>query len=458
MVRYPKNHPNISSIVKAERTSPIGFQMEVLLGWLRTAIKYFPDKRTGTNLTYSMQDVGLGAFSIFFTQSPSFLAFQVAMEKAHGKSNAQTLFGMAKIPTDNHIRDMLDPISPEYLNPVFAAAFDALNGGGYLEAYRSVNSTILIALDGTQYYSSNQIHCANCSCKTHKNGKKTYSHTVVTPVIVATGNSRVFPLEPAFVTPQDGTEKQDCENAAAKRWIKTFGQRCRNLGVTLLGDDLYCHQPLCALVLDKGLSFLFVCKPDSHKTLYEWVDELDRLKSVQTVVVKRRRGKKTEIDTYRFVNQVPLRDGEDALMVNWCELKTTTPDGKVVYHNAFATNHEINKENVIEIVAAGRTRWKIENENNNTLKTKGYHLTHNYGHGKGHLSSLFCAMIILAFLFHTLLELADKRYRQIRQALPRRDTFFHDVRALTRYICFESWEALMIFMMRGLKLEAPDTS
>jgi hypothetical protein len=87
------------------------------------------------------------------------------------------------------------------------------------------------------------------------------------------------------------------------------------------------------------------------------------------------------------VSQVPLRDGDDALMVNWCELTTTADDGKITYHNAFATNHPITAANVAEIVRAGRTRWKIENENNNTLKTKGYHLTHNFGHGKHHLAA-----------------------------------------------------------------------
>ncbi len=432
--------------------------MKQLVGQFRMATKKFPDKRTGTNIKYTMEDASMGAFSVFFSQSPSFLAYQSAMEKAGGKSNAQTVFGMEKIPTDNHIRTMLDPVTPDYLNPVFAFAFEELKAGGYLEPYRSVNNTILIALDGTQYHSSKAIHCTNCNCKTHRNGTKTYSHSVVTPVIVAPGNPMVFPLEPAHVTPQDGTDKQDCENAAAKRWLESFGQRYSELGVTLLGDDLYCHQPLCKQVLDENLNFIFVCKPKSHTTLYEWVSDFERLKTVKTLVIERRRGKKIEIDTYRFVHQVPLRDEDDALMVNWCELKTTTPEGKVIYHNAFATNYEIHKDNVVEIVTAGRTRWKVENENNNTLKTKGYHLTHNYGHGKKHLSSLLCTMIILAFLFHSLLELADERYRKVRQALPRRDTFFQDIRALTRYMCFESWEALMIFMMQGLELEPANTS
>ena len=72
---------------------------------LRTSIANFPDKRTGQNTRYSLEDAALGAFSVFFTQNPSFLSFQNSMQKAKGKSNAQTLFAMDKIPSDNHIRD-----------------------------------------------------------------------------------------------------------------------------------------------------------------------------------------------------------------------------------------------------------------------------------------------------------------------------------------------------------------
>ena len=66
----------------------------------------------------------------------------------------------------------------------------------------------------------------------HKNGTVTYSHSASTPVIVASGNPRVIPLEPEFITPQDGHEKQDCENVAAKRWLSDYGARYRALGVS----------------------------------------------------------------------------------------------------------------------------------------------------------------------------------------------------------------------------------
>ncbi len=42
-------------------------------------------------------------------------------------------------------------------------------------------------------------------------------------------------------------------------------------------------------------------------------------------------------------------------------------------------DHFVQALNVTELVASGRARWKTENENHNVLKTKGYHLEHNFG-------------------------------------------------------------------------------
>ncbi len=82
-------------------------------------------------------------------------------------------------------------------------------------------------------------------------------------------------------------------------------------------------------------------------------------------------GKQRLTDTYRWLNDLPLRDGDDALRVGWCELTTTDADGTVLYRNAWASSQPITEANVVAMVEAGRSRWKIENENNNTLKTQG---------------------------------------------------------------------------------------
>ena len=429
-----------------------------LIGHFRSVIRDFPDKRTGHNQHYALEDAALGAFAVFFTQSPSFLAYQKAMQEAKGQSNAQTLFGMQRIPTDTHIRDLLDGVAPSQVFPMFSYVFNGLNVAGYLANFRCSLGGLLVSMDGTQYFSSKKLHCQNCATSQHKDGSTTYSHSVVTPVVVAPGQNKVIPLEPEFILPQDGHEKQDCETAAGKRWLAQYGARYSPLGVTILGDDLYCRQPMCEGIEAAGCRFILVCKPDSHVTLYEWLPGLELSGGIATVEVRHWNGKMHVVDTYRYASQVPLRDGEDALLVDWCELTSRRADGKVLYHNAFATDHPVSEANVKEVVAAGRARWKVENENNNTLKTKGYQLEHNYGHGQNHLSSLLATFIILAFLFHMVLDLIDEKYQLIRRKLPTRKTFFDDIRALTRYLCFDSWEGLLRFMMRGLELAIPDTS
>jgi hypothetical protein len=397
--------------------------------------------------------LGLGAFSVFFTQSPSFLAHQKAMQETKGENNARTLFQIRDIPTSNHIRDMLDSVEPKHLFPVYDSVFEALGERGILANFHGVHNTRLIALDGTWYFSSENIECKNCSHIEHQNGSITHYHSAITPVIVAPGMPYAIPLRPEFIIPQDGHKKQDCEIVAGKRWLEKNGDFYQNGNVTLLGDDIYAHQPFCKKVLLFDYHFIFVSKPDSHKCLTEWVELLEPGKDLHKLKIRvKNKRNKWETYSYRYANCVPLAEAKDALNVNWCEVTVTDENGKQIYKNSFITDFKITDENVAGIVMSGRSRWKIENENNNTLKTKGYNLEHNFGHGKEHLSSLLAAMNILAFLFHSFLTFCDESYCLIRAHLPTRKTFFQDIRALLRYMCFTSWDALMDFMMRGLEI------
>lgn len=422
-----------------------------LIELIRAAFDDLPDERRPSNATrYEVADAALSAFSVFFSQSPSFLDWQIRMEQTQGKNNAQSLFGVHQIPSVTQVRNLLDPVAPSTLFPVMSSIGDLLFERGHLSAYRSIGGTFLVALDGTDFFSSQKISCPCCSTAKLANGSTQYRHIAVTPVIVAPGQEHAIALPPQFVEPQDGHAKQDCELAAAKRWLEQWGAHYAARGMTMLGDDLYCHQPFCQLVLAAGAQFLFTCKPESHKTINEWVSELERMKKMQTLIVTRRVGTKKLTDTYRYGADLPLRNGADALLVNWCELVTTDANGKVSYRNAWATSHRVDAQNVAALATAGRARWKIENENNNTLKTKGYHFEHNFGHGKQNLSNLLATMILMAFLLHTALDLLDVRYRAVRAALPSRRTFFEHMRALMHYFPFDNWDHLMTFMLNSL--------
>lgn len=170
--------------------------------------------------------------------------------------------------------------------PAFRWIYEGLREQGRLEAFRAFGGQHLIAFDGTQHHGSQKIHCEQCSVKKHADGHKSYSHTALTPVLVCPGQSQVIPLEPEFILPQDGHDKQDCESAAARRWIEQYAARFSKGSVTILGDDLYSRQPLCEQVLKAGMNFLFVAKPESHKTLYEYLAGLQVGGAVRIVNIR----------------------------------------------------------------------------------------------------------------------------------------------------------------------------
>src|ERR1019366_1495986 len=142
-------------------------------------------------------DFGLSAFAVFFTQSPSFLAHQKAMQQSRGHNNAQSFFHLQEIPSDNQIRQTLDPVPPQALYPVYDRIYDTLRAAGILQTFRGVHDSTLIALDGTWYHASQKIHCPSCSRLEHKSGEITYYHSAVTPVLVAPANRRSSPCGPS---------------------------------------------------------------------------------------------------------------------------------------------------------------------------------------------------------------------------------------------------------------------
>jgi hypothetical protein len=420
---------------------------------LRCVAAQLPDRRTGDNTQYSMADFALAAFSVFFTQCPSFLSYQTGLEQARGRNNARSLFQVGRIPCDNQIRQTLDPVAPQHLFGLFDDLHKAFDQTGVLEQMRAVENTRLIAIDATWYFSSQNLCCPNCSRLEHASGQTTHFHSAITPVIVSPAHNHVVPLRPEFITPQDGQLKQDCEINAAKRWLSAHAERYSTGNDTLLGDDLYAHQPFCRQVLLHGFHFLFTAKPASHTHLSSWSEGLQAGGQLQTLKLRTKgKSNRWEHHHYRWANGVPLTDSDDTLKVNWCEVTITDAEGKARYKNSFITDWQISADNVAGLVAAGRARWKIENESNNVLKNRGYHLEHNFGHGKQHLSSLLVTMNLLAFGLHTLLERSDESYRQIRATLGRRQRFFQHLEALTSYLHFESWERLMDFMMKGLEI------
>jgi hypothetical protein len=417
-----------------------------------------PDKRAGRhNQIYEMSDAVRGAFSVFYMQSASFLEHQRIIAQRQGRSNLESVFQMGQIPSDNHIRDLLDGVPAPYFELAYEWLWQQLLSEGRLSGFEALGGRLLVGLDGIQFFSSTKIHCEQCSQQT-VDGRTRYHHRALTALVVHPGQAEVLPLPPEFLLPQDGTDKQDSELAAAKRWLPRHAAWLQQQQALILGDDLFSHQPFCELVLSLGLDFILVCKPSSHETLYEWLAGMERGGKVPEINRRVWNGRHGEIWRYRYVNDLPLRAGDDGLRVNWCELTVShETTGERLYYNTFVTSLLLGDHQVKEVTHAGRARWKHENEGHNVLTTRGYHIKHNFGHGHQHLATVMFTLNLLAFFLHTFLHLVDTTYRRIREALGARRTFFEDARSLMRWQLFDSWEALIQFMAEGMELEpAPD--
>ena len=413
--------------------------LDTLIGCLRRCCAALPDRRTGANARYTMADIGLSAFSVFFLQSPSFLAHQRQLAEGHGRSNCQTLFGIEQIPTDSHIRALLDPVPPEHFFSLFGDIVAHLEATGGLAAFQRLGEHVLIALDGTQYHRSAKVHCPHCSTRTRPGQPTEYFHTLLCATLVAPGHSKVVPLEPEFVVPQDGHDKQDCESRAARRWLAQHGPAYARLKPIYLGDDLYARQPLCEAVQATGGHFLFVCKPASHQTIEEYLTGIELPEHIERV----KRGRERFTYTYRWLCDVPLRADAQAMAVNWLSIEIANPKGEVTHTNSFITDLPVDRTTVVELAACGRARWKIENETFNVLKTKGYNLEHNFGHGKQNLASVLATLNLLAFACHSVCDLAETAWRQAVQQIGARSRFFEHLRTITVYLVFQSWNDLL---------------
>lgn len=398
------------------------------------------DNRDKSKTEYGLHDFFMTGFAMMFFQDTSLLAFQRRLQKACNMNNLKTMFNIESIPKDSQLRDVLDQAPVDDLNKIFCDFLFQLQRGKHLELYQFLDGHYLMPLDGSEYFSSYKICCPGCLTKEKPKGKIRYHHQILQAAIVHPDIKQVLPLAPEPITNKDGSKKQDCEINAGKRIVSKIRENHPKLKIIITGDGLYSKQPFIDELKQAGMSYILVAKPTDHKILFEWVDELTALGDGHKLEIKRPKGKKHE---YKWINNVPLNGSDKADQVNFFQFKIIDKIGKVTYKNSWVTDMPIDRSNIKDLVKGGRARWKIENETFNTLKNQGYHIEHNYGHGKKNLSLIFFILNLLAFYTHQILELTDLLYQQCRQDFSSRKEFWNQIRCTFRFMVFDSWEIML---------------
>jgi hypothetical protein len=160
-----------------------------------------------------LTDTLMSACAMFSLKAPSLLAFDT--ERAEG--NLPTIYGIQRVPCDTSMRERLDPLSPQWLRPVFTSVFRQLQRGKALEAMVFLDGHSLLALDGPRYFSSPTLHCASCLHTVPRNGAVTYAPQLLGAASIHPDRRAVIPLMPEPIGQDDGTDKNDGERNAAKR-------------------------------------------------------------------------------------------------------------------------------------------------------------------------------------------------------------------------------------------------
>lgn len=408
---------------------------------------------------YPLVDVLMSGLAVFGLKCPSLLDFETKRKEQNVKHNLQTLYGVEHTPCDSQLRNILDRVNPEELRQPTIEIIRELQRQGVLEEYRYLGKFI-VTIDATGQFSSNSVSCPQCCEKQHRNGEVDYYHQLLVAAMVHPDKKTVLPLFGEPISKEDGETKNDCELNAAKRLLPALKKVFPRLEIMIVADALFANGPFIKLLEEQGDDFIIRVKEGNNKTL---------MNTVQTCIQKEKTdefekpGKGNDpLRGYRFINQLPLNETYSDTKINYLDY-WEIDDKEKEKNFTWITNIPLSHGNVQQVMRAGRSRWKIENETFNTLKNLGYHFEHNYGHGKKYLSTVIGTLMLLAFLLDQVQELCCAVFQAAKNRYHSRKSLWDKLKSSFLEHLITSWEMLYMAIIYGhkgklLMPEYPDTS
>jgi hypothetical protein len=400
---------------------------------------------------YSIADAVMSAIAMFSLKDSSLLAFQ----DRRNDHNMKNLYRIENVPSDTRMRELLDPISPLSLRPMFNDVFRQLQRGGALKRYVFHEDSYLLSIDGTQYFSSKNVHCDSCLQKKNtKTGEITYSHQMLGAVLVHPDSKQVIPLAPEPIVKQDGECKNDCERNASKRLLTQIREEHPNVKLIVVEDGLASNAPHIQLLKSLRMHFILGAKPDDHEHLFDQVIQAAD-EGRDTSIVFTDPKNPDVLCEISFVENLSLNKTHPDLRVNFLQYIEYGPDGHVQKKFSWVTDLKITRDNARHLVRGGRARWKVENETFNTLKNQGYNFEHNYGHGKINLSVVMAMLMMLTFLLDQTQEFVCPLFQAVHKKYTSRRSVWDHLRSHFRHFRFESMQQLYEVMLNDLAKELP---
>ena len=390
------------------------------------------NKNNATQPAIPIADCLMTGLAIFGLKCSSLLQFEDRRREEAIKQNLEVLYQIKKVPCDTYLRERLDEVDYLELRSSFKKVFSILQRNKKLEEYTYLNEGYILSSDATGYYSSSNIHCANCCVKNHSNGTTTYYHQTFQTAIVHPEKNIVIPFCPEPILKGDGQEKNDCELNAAKRCFANIRREHPHLKLVVTADNIGANGPYIQTILVNKMSYLIVAKPTGNKSLYDFISgvELEQYEFISKNIKY----------TFKFLNGIPLNDTYSDLLVNFFQCIETNLQTGETKEFAWITDIKITKHNVFKLMKAGRAKWKIENETFNTLKNQGYAYEHNFGHGNKNLTTVFSMLMILAFFIDQAQELLCTYFQAALAKAGRKIRLWEKMNELFKSYLILSWK------------------
>ena len=404
-----------------------------LIEVLRNRFGRIKDGRSSTHITYSLADTLIAAFAMFSLKYPSLLQFdRDARGEDARSSNLRKVFGLDGIPSDTQMRAIIDPVAPENLHRGIKDVIAHLQQGKILDTYKFLDDSLLVSGDGTGLFSSESVHCDNCCSKKSRSGSVRYYHQGFSLVIAHPQISSVLPICLETISKEDGATKNDCELNAAKRALRKLRREHPHLRMRILLDGLFAKAPIVDLARELKFGFIIIARDGDHRALIKHLGEAKYTADGQFHSIVEHQAKKVVQHDFFFCNSVPLNDSNPNTLVNVLEY-TQTLNGKTSRW-VWITDLILTKTNVMQVMRAGRTRWRIENETFNVLKNHGYEFEHNFGHGHKNLCTNLFYIMMLAFLVDQVQQLSCKVFLKLLKLAERRKYLWEQMRSVFRVI------------------------
>ena len=342
-------------------------------------INEMADPRNPSYITYTQTD-------LVFMGILKNVCAQESMREMDENFNEETCIDtLSQISGDRTLKEMphydtlnyyLERLSPQCLADLRAKMMASLIRSKQFYRNRLLGKYWRVVLDGTQLFCFKEKHCENCLRTTYtaSDGRKeTYYYHRVLEAKMILGDKLVISLDTEFIeNEKEDAEKQDCEINAAKRLLGRLKKSYPRLPVCIQGDCLYAVEPIMEICRKNGWKYIFTQKATRQKIAaesYEWIEAGGGKTEVENIC--------RENGTGAYINHVEEVAGKTEVMNLYeyeYEVKEKGGTKKIKFQ--WVSNIELTERKLEEMVAAGRGRWKIENEGFNNQKNGIYCIGH----------------------------------------------------------------------------------